>query len=40
MQNGVPAIAAVGPIGKLEAHQTFARRFGAGNLKSMASAAE
>jgi predicted Zn-dependent peptidase len=37
MQDGAPAIAAVGPIGKLESHQNFARRFGG---KSMASAAE
>lgn len=36
MQNGAPAIAAVGPIGKLEAHQIFARRFGG----ALASAAE
>lgn len=41
MQDGAPAVAAVGPIGKLESHQNFARRFGAKNLKSsMASAAE
>ena len=40
MQDSVPAIAAIGPVGKLESHQAFARRFGAKNLKSMASAAE
>ncbi len=29
LENGIPAIAAVGPISKLEAYDTFARRFGA-----------
>jgi predicted Zn-dependent peptidase len=29
LEGGVPAIAAVGPISKLEAYDTFARRFGA-----------
>ncbi|HEY4075647.1 MAG TPA: pitrilysin family protein [Rhizomicrobium sp.] len=38
MQAGTPTIAAVGPVGKLETHQTFARRFGAS--ATMASAAE
>ena len=28
MEGGIPAIAAVGPVGKLEAHDVFARRFG------------
>ena len=28
MQAGRPSIAAVGPVGKLETHATFARRFG------------
>jgi predicted Zn-dependent peptidase len=36
MQDSVPAMAAVGPVGKLEPHQSFARRFGAKNLKSAA----
>lgn len=36
MQGITPAIAAVGPIGKLESHQSFARRFGG----ALASAAE
>jgi hypothetical protein len=30
MTGGVPAIAAVGPIGQLESYETFARRFGTG----------
>jgi predicted Zn-dependent peptidase len=29
MQSGSPSIAAIGPVGKLEDYQTFARRFGA-----------
>jgi predicted Zn-dependent peptidase len=29
LENGIPAIAAVGPIGKLESYEIFARRFGA-----------
>ena len=29
MQSVSPAIAAVGPVAKLESHDTFARRFGA-----------
>lgn len=29
METGVPALAALGPIGKLEAYRTFANRFGA-----------
>ena len=32
MQAGQPTIAALGPIGKLESHEHFARRFGAGAL--------
>ncbi len=32
MQNGQPAIAALGPVGRLESHDRFARRFGAGAL--------
>ena len=42
MRAGTPAIAAVGPIGRLENHATFARRFGAAPLdsKSLADAAE
>jgi predicted Zn-dependent peptidase len=36
MQNGAPTIAAVGPVGKLESHANFARRFG----RTLASAAE
>ncbi|MEI9885191.1 MAG: hypothetical protein WDN08_01625 [Rhizomicrobium sp.] len=30
MEAGMPAMAAVGPVGKLESHDAFARRFGAG----------
>jgi predicted Zn-dependent peptidase len=36
MQDSIPAMAAVGPVGRLETHQSFARRFGAKNLKSAA----
>jgi len=36
MQAGRPSIAAVGPVGKLESHAAFARRFG----HSLADAAE
>jgi predicted Zn-dependent peptidase len=32
MQAGAPAIAALGPVGRLESHDRFARRFGAGAL--------
>ena len=32
MQTGQPAIAAIGPIARLESHDRFARRFGAGAL--------
>jgi predicted Zn-dependent peptidase len=31
-----PAIAAVGPVGKLESHETFAARFGAGSARRAA----
>ena len=30
MEGGIPAIAAVGPVSKLESYEVFARRFGAG----------
>ena len=30
MEGGIPAIAAVGPVSKLESYETFARRFGTG----------
>jgi predicted Zn-dependent peptidase len=36
MQAGKPAIAAVGPIARLESHDRFARRFGAGALPQAA----
>jgi hypothetical protein len=29
MQSTAPAIAAIGPVARLESHDTFARRFGA-----------
>jgi predicted Zn-dependent peptidase len=32
MAKGAPAMAALGPVGRLESHDTFARRFGAGAL--------
>jgi predicted Zn-dependent peptidase len=32
MQAGMPAIAALGPISRLESHHRFARRYGAGAL--------
>jgi predicted Zn-dependent peptidase len=32
MQSGQPAIAALGPVARLESHERFARRFGAGAL--------
>ena len=32
MTKGAPAMAALGPVGRLESHDTFARRFGAGAL--------
>jgi predicted Zn-dependent peptidase len=32
MQAGRPTIAALGPVGRLESHECFARRFGAGAL--------
>jgi hypothetical protein len=37
VEAGRPTIAAVGPVGRLEPHHVFARRFGA---KSLADAAE
>lgn len=36
MVSAQPAMAAVGPLGKLESHATFARRFGAGETRSAA----
>ena len=36
MQTGKPAIAAVGPIARLESHDRFARRFGAGAIPQAA----
>ncbi len=36
MQAGKPSIAAIGPIGRLESHDRFARRFGAGALPQAA----
>ena len=36
MQAGIPTVAAVGPIGRLENHATFARRFGAAPLSDAA----
>ena len=36
MQAGRPTIAAVGPVGKLESHATFSRRFEAGHARAAA----
>jgi predicted Zn-dependent peptidase len=36
MSTGRPAMAAIGPVSKLESHATFARRFGAGTIRAAA----
>jgi len=36
MQAGRPTIAAIGPVGKLESHAAFSKRFEAGHTRAAA----
>jgi hypothetical protein len=36
LETGSPAIAAIGPVSRLESHDRFARRFGAGTHRHAA----